>query len=358
MKKNNLFIKRSLSCLFAFLMTVMGAKADDMTSTPLTLEATNSGEITFTLKLGYGVDASVVDAIEYKKNDGAWTTYTWNDAISVVNGDKVAFRGNNVKYYGNGSPNFECHIISSADVCVYGNMMSLIHASDFATNYTMTDDWNFAKLFRKSGENPWDPPVTVTTIKSHSTNDIVLGLWALVAKYGLSETNSAKRVIRDGAVSFVGEYGGTNDLLSLRAILTNRADFAQDSAIGASISILRHSPELIPLARGIMTNSVVFSIRQRRWTHSLLLGMCTEGESDMYIADSAQHARIAMLFLEYAALDSEEPLGADYLACRLNPSYRHSQQRRDNLARLRPPGLTGRRAELYDAAQRDAAQEG
>ena len=192
---------------------------------------------------------------------------------------------------------------------------------------------------------------------SVTTNDIVLGLWALVAKYGSSETNAAKRVIRDGAVSFVGEYGGTNDLLSLRAILTNRADFAQDSAIGASISILRHSPELIPLARGIMTNSVVFSIRQRRWTNSLLLGMCTEGESDMYIADSAQHARIAMLFLEYAALDSEEPLGADYLACRLNPSYRHSQQRRDNLAKLRPPGLTGRRAELYDAAQRDAAQE-
>ena len=174
MKKNNLFIKRSLSCLFAFLMTVMGAKADDMTSTPLTLEATNSGEITFTLKLGYGVDASVVDAIEYKKNDGAWTTYTWNDAISVVNGDKVAFRGNNVKYYGNGSPNFECHIISSADVCVYGNMMSLIHASDFATNYTMTGNWNFANLFCLPKDSPWESPKDVTTIKSHPTNDIVL----------------------------------------------------------------------------------------------------------------------------------------------------------------------------------------
>ena len=145
-----------------------------MLSTPLTLEATTSGDITFTLTLGYGTDASVMNAIEYKKNDGVWTTYTWGDAISVVNGDKVAFRGNNVKYYGNGSPNFNSHITSTADVYVYGNMMSLIHASDFATNYTMTGDWNFAHLFRKNGENPWDPPVAVTTIKSHPTNDIVL----------------------------------------------------------------------------------------------------------------------------------------------------------------------------------------
>jgi hypothetical protein len=47
-------------------------------------------------------------------------------------------------------------------------------------------------------------------------------------------------------------------------------------------------------------------------------------------------------------------LYVDRVACDLNPSYRHSQQRRDNLARLRKPGLTGLPAQIYDAAQRDA----
>ena len=79
----------------------------------------------------------------------------------------------NASYYGNGK-GFESHIASTADVYVYGNFMSLIHATDFATNYAMTGDWNFAKLFRKEGAQPWDPPMTVTTIKSHPTNDIVL----------------------------------------------------------------------------------------------------------------------------------------------------------------------------------------
>ena len=85
--------------------------------------------------------------------------------------------------------------------------------------------------------------------------------------------------------------------------------------------------------------------------------MCIEGESDDYVNDLVQHARIAAFFLVLAAVDAEQPLGADYNACRLNPSYRHSQQRRDNLAALRPPDLTGKPAELYDAAQADAAQE-
>ena len=146
----------------------------DMLSTPLTFEAVTSGAITFNLNLSYGTDPSVMNPIEYQKNGGEWTTYTWGDAIAVVEGDKVAFRGDNVKYYGNGSPSYNSHIASTADVYVYGNMMSLIHASDFATNYTMTGDWNFANLFKLPTETPWETPLAVTTIKSHPTNDIVL----------------------------------------------------------------------------------------------------------------------------------------------------------------------------------------
>ena len=183
--------KLSLFILMMLLATAIGASAQDMLSTPLTFEATNSGAITFSVTYNY-THPVVLTPVEYQINGGDWTAYpswpataeditsssgnwpvTFGGAIEVNAGDKVAFRGNNASYYGNGK-GFESHITSTADVYVYGNMMSLIHASDFATNYTMTDDWNFAKLFRKSGENPWDPPVTVTTIKSHPTNDIVL----------------------------------------------------------------------------------------------------------------------------------------------------------------------------------------
>lgn len=169
----------------------MGAGAQNMTATPLTFEAISEGDITFSITYSYDHPV-VLTPVEYQVNEGSWTTYsswpsvaseiisstgnwpvTFGDAIHVNSGDKVAFRGVNASYYGNGK-GYECHITSTADVYVYGNMMSLIHAEDYATNYTMTGDWNLAKLFRIAGESPWSPPVTVTTIKSHPTNDIVL----------------------------------------------------------------------------------------------------------------------------------------------------------------------------------------
>ena len=167
-------MKRFLFLLFALLGISVGVNAQDMASTPLTLEATTSGDITFNLSLGYGTDPSVMNAIEYKKNDGAWTTYTWGNAISVVNGDKVAFHGNNAKYYGSGSPNFKSYITSTADVYVYGNIMSLVSSDGFASLTTLTGDWNFAYLFAQPRANYGDPVVDVTTIKSHPANDLVL----------------------------------------------------------------------------------------------------------------------------------------------------------------------------------------
>ena len=65
-------------------------------------------------------------------------------------------------------------------------------------------------------------------------------------------------------------------------------------------------------------------------------------------------SNIAAFFLERATCEVDSPLYVDEVACRLNSTYRHSQERRDNLARLRKPGLTGLPAQIYDAAQRDA----
>lgn len=190
-----------------------------------------------------------------------------------------------------------------------------------------------------------------------TTNDVVRDLWTLTAMYSPSETNSEKRVIRETAVAFIGQYGDTNDLARLSTIMTNGSDYAQESALLASFCLLEHSPDLISFARCVVTNATVYSPELRGLTYVRLIRLCEEGKSDDYIDDAAQHTRIAGFFLERAAVEQNDILFIDRCAYTLNPSYRHSQQRRDNLAALRPPNLTGKRAELYDAVQADAAQE-
>ena len=200
-------------------------------------------------------------------------------------------------------------------------------------------------------------PVEVKVEFGLSDAELLQAIVELSMKYEVADTNENSRMCRETAISWIGEFGNTNNLGHLAVIMTNSADYAQQSAIGASLCITKHLPDLIPLARSIVTNSTVYSLGLRRWTQVILHNYCDEGHSDSYIDDPAQHARIAAFFIERAALEHDRPLGADYMAYTLNPWYRHSQQRRDNLAALRPPGLTGKPAELYDAAQRDAAQE-
>ena len=86
----------------------------------------------------------------------------------------------------------------------------------------------------------------------------------------------------------------------------------------------------------------------------MLQGLSVPGLSPAYVSNMNVRVRIASYFLERAAEEEDSTLYVDRVTCDLNPSYRHSQQRRDNLARLRKPGLTGLPAQIYDAAQRDA----
>lgn len=175
MKKNNLFIKRSLSCLFAFIMIVVGVKAQDMTSTPLTLEAVEAGTINI-------VNPNLL-TIEYNKNGGGWTAASNNPiSIGVAAGDQVQLRGDNQAYclmteFGE-KPT---QITATNDIYVYGNVMSLISSTGFATLTTLPkvggdeqydSDNTFAYLFTTSGESL--DPVINTTIRNHPTKDIVL----------------------------------------------------------------------------------------------------------------------------------------------------------------------------------------
>ena len=189
-----------------------------------------------------------------------------------------------------------------------------------------------------------------------TTNQVAIDLKTIATKYTSAESDERKRDARSQAISYLATYGSTNDLAFLSTIITSRNDFAQSDAIGASIGILKHSPELIDFVRGIVTNADFYNVHMRGTICVRLRKMCRNGHG-MYINDPVQEARIAAFFIEQAGINTDLVITIDRRACELNPWYRHSQQRQDNLARLRPPGLTGRPKEIYDAAQRDAAQE-
>jgi hypothetical protein len=156
------------------------------------------------------------------------------------------------------------------------------------------------------------------------------------------------------AVSWIGGYGTTNDFPYLRNIMYNKNDYAQENAMRILIEKTKLTNQLIPLANEVVTNKNVFSLGLRRITYVTLAKMCNGNSTNTYINSPQIRSDIATFFLERAGLESDMMLYVDRVACDLNPSYRHSQQRRDNLAKLRPIGLTGEQAEIYDGRQRDA----
>ena len=199
-----------------------------------------------------------------------------------------------------------------------------------------------------------DTPLLVKEKYNLTDEQLLDDILFLTRKYSASETNEEKRMARDLAVGWIGCYGTTNNLPYLASIMTNSIDYAQRSAIGSSMVLLKHSPLFIPLIRDIVTNKVVYSHGDRRWVYIIAYRMCKKEKSEDYIDDSNVYDRIAAFFREQAAVEKDFTLFIDRVACELNPSYRHSQARRDNLAKLRPKGLTGEPAAIYDGRQRDA----
>lgn len=125
-------------------------------SEPLTLEAVGDNtQITFTNYSG-GV-------IEYRINDGSWTsttTSTPNFSMEVSKGTKVSFRGNNSSYY----PSSDASSIACSKPCyAYGNIMSLVNATNFATTTSLTAENTFHSLFQGN-----------TNIINHPSKDLLL----------------------------------------------------------------------------------------------------------------------------------------------------------------------------------------
>ena len=127
--------------------------APNMLETPLTLEAAVAGaKVTFKANNPNSID--VAKAIEYSTDGGAtWTAGNTGGEGVVVEltnvGDKVMFRGNNSYYSkvnGTYAPLYNS-ISCTADCYVYGNIMSLINADNFATLKQLTAEYTFYQLF-------------------------------------------------------------------------------------------------------------------------------------------------------------------------------------------------------------------
>ena len=103
-------------------------------ATPLTMEAITAGTI---------VVASPQAGMQYSLNGGAKTAVS-TTAIDVAIGDKVQFYGNGTsiaKYSGTKIAG------GTAEVKVYGNIMSLVDETGFATNTTLKEEETFKALF-------------------------------------------------------------------------------------------------------------------------------------------------------------------------------------------------------------------
>ena len=103
-------------------------------ATPLTLEAITAGTIT--------VD-SPKSGMQYSLNGGATKTAV-SGGIDVAAGDKVAFYGDgtNITDYDG-----TCITGGTAEVKVYGNIMSLVNETGFATATELTEESCFYELF-------------------------------------------------------------------------------------------------------------------------------------------------------------------------------------------------------------------
>ena len=134
---------------------------------PLTFNILSDGTINWTAS-----KASITKTIEYKLNNGEWTSIISNTGssaptINVIKGDKVQFRGNNAQY----ATEFSVYNSFSGSTALFeaeGNIMSLIYGDDFKNKLTISSAYTFTGLFRDcanlvSAENLILPATTLVS---------------------------------------------------------------------------------------------------------------------------------------------------------------------------------------------------
>ena len=118
----------------------------DFSTKPLTFNILSAGTINWT-----ATNTTVTKTIEYKLNNGEWTSIISNTGssaptINVIEGDKVQFRGSNTQYATSES-NYNSFSGSTALFKAKGNIMSLIYGDDFKNKLTISSTYTFYGLF-------------------------------------------------------------------------------------------------------------------------------------------------------------------------------------------------------------------
>lgn len=123
--------------------------------TPLTLEPIDGGYISVTNNALEAITCNLDNGESQIINSGEYKIFF------VGKGCKVSIFGNNARYY------LESYKYTSirctSDVYVYGNVMSLINSTNFASLKTLTEKYTFCRLF-----------VDNEHLKSHPTKELVL----------------------------------------------------------------------------------------------------------------------------------------------------------------------------------------
>lgn len=115
--------------------------------TPLTLEFKGTGAFVFK-----STNSSFIKTIEYSKNGGEWTSITSatdNSArVEVVDGDEIAFRGNNVNYCDISDPNIRASLrVATCNFNIKGNVMSLLTPTGYESLTTFSSNSALGLLF-------------------------------------------------------------------------------------------------------------------------------------------------------------------------------------------------------------------
>ena len=147
-----------LTVLALLLTAATGAWAQTSDKeTPLTLQATADGTITI---------YNPKDGMKYKVGDGEKQTVTGTDNvyINVNEGQTVQFFGNGTSITAYGvEQGFDTKFDSSVPCCIYGNIMSLVNETGFATATDLTGDYAFKLLFS-----------SFRNLSNHSSRKLVL----------------------------------------------------------------------------------------------------------------------------------------------------------------------------------------
>lgn len=181
----------------------VGPKAPSMLETPLTIEAIEDGVITFANvadgAVTYTIDGGEKQTIApIQEADLMLQKVPADCKIAVTAGQKVAFYGDNATYDHklNEVIHASSNITCTADCYVYGNIMSLVSSTGFATARELSKEYALSNLFLNNTHIRMSPDkelvVPATTLAAYSYKSMFEGCTGITVAPGLPATTLAE----------------------------------------------------------------------------------------------------------------------------------------------------------------------